>query len=63
MELIEVSGYVAEEKLNIAQSYLVPQCRKDRLLLFLYFYRFKPHVFYFDGIILKELIISSTNIK
>ena len=29
MELIEVSGYVAEEKLNIAQTYLIPQCRKD----------------------------------
>ena len=25
MEMIEVSGYVAEEKLNIAQKYLVPQ--------------------------------------
>uniref|UniRef100_A0AC34FPL6 Lon proteolytic domain-containing protein n=1 Tax=Panagrolaimus sp. ES5 TaxID=591445 RepID=A0AC34FPL6_9BILA len=25
MELIEVSGYVAEEKLNIAQTYLIPQ--------------------------------------
>ncbi|KAL3999049.1 endopeptidase La [Acanthocheilonema viteae] len=32
MEMIEVSGYVAEEKLNIAQSYLVPQCRKDSSL-------------------------------
>ena len=29
MELIEVSGYVAEEKLNIAEKYLIPQCRKD----------------------------------
>jgi Lon-like ATP-dependent protease len=29
MELIEVSGYVAEEKLNIAETYLIPQCRKD----------------------------------
>uniref|UniRef100_A0A1I8ACN6 Lon protease homolog, mitochondrial n=1 Tax=Steinernema glaseri TaxID=37863 RepID=A0A1I8ACN6_9BILA len=29
MEMIEVSGYVAEEKLNIASSYLVPQCRKN----------------------------------
>ncbi|KAK0427714.1 hypothetical protein QR680_010385 [Steinernema hermaphroditum] len=29
MEMIEVSGYVAEEKLNIASSYLIPQCRKD----------------------------------
>uniref|UniRef100_A0A914EJ49 Lon proteolytic domain-containing protein n=1 Tax=Acrobeloides nanus TaxID=290746 RepID=A0A914EJ49_9BILA len=29
MELIEVSGYVAEEKLNIAQRYLIPQCRVD----------------------------------
>uniref|UniRef100_A0A914Z1S4 Lon protease homolog, mitochondrial n=1 Tax=Panagrolaimus superbus TaxID=310955 RepID=A0A914Z1S4_9BILA len=29
MELIEVSGYVAEEKLNIAQTYLIPQCRKE----------------------------------
>lgn len=35
--MIEVSGYVAEEKLNIAKSYLVPQCRKDRLILFLIF--------------------------
>ncbi|CAG9538339.1 unnamed protein product [Cercopithifilaria johnstoni] len=32
MEMIEVSGYVAEEKLNIAQSYLIPQCRKDSSL-------------------------------
>lgn len=32
MELIEVSGYVAEEKLSIAQSYLIPQCRKDWLV-------------------------------
>uniref|UniRef100_A0A915PSC6 Lon protease homolog, mitochondrial n=1 Tax=Setaria digitata TaxID=48799 RepID=A0A915PSC6_9BILA len=32
MEIIEVSGYIAEEKLNIAQSYLVPQCRKDSSL-------------------------------
>ncbi|VDK74564.1 unnamed protein product [Litomosoides sigmodontis] len=32
MEMIEVSGYVAEEKLNIAESYLVPQCRKDSSL-------------------------------
>lgn len=30
MEMIEVSGYVAEEKLNIAQRYLIPQCRTDR---------------------------------
>lgn len=30
MEMIEVSGYVADEKVNIAQSYLIPQCRKDR---------------------------------
>ncbi|TKR63399.1 hypothetical protein L596_027235 [Steinernema carpocapsae] len=29
MEMIEVSGYVAEEKMNIASSYLIPQCRKD----------------------------------
>uniref|UniRef100_A0A1I7RL37 Lon protease homolog, mitochondrial n=1 Tax=Bursaphelenchus xylophilus TaxID=6326 RepID=A0A1I7RL37_BURXY len=28
MELIEVSGYVAEEKLSIAKSYLIPQCRE-----------------------------------
>lgn len=29
MEMIEVSGYVAEEKLKIADSYLVPQCRES----------------------------------
>lgn len=29
MEMIEVSGYVAEEKLNIATKYLIPQSRKD----------------------------------
>jgi Lon-like ATP-dependent protease len=28
MELIEVSGYVAEEKLSIAKNYLIPQCRE-----------------------------------
>uniref|UniRef100_A0A914ZSH4 Lon protease homolog, mitochondrial n=1 Tax=Parascaris univalens TaxID=6257 RepID=A0A914ZSH4_PARUN len=32
MEMIEVSGYVAEEKLNIANSYLVPQCRTNSSL-------------------------------
>ena len=25
MEMIEVSGYVAEEKLNIARQYIIPQ--------------------------------------
>jgi len=29
MELIEVSGYVAEEKIKIADQYLIPQCRKN----------------------------------
>lgn len=29
MEMIDVSGYVAEEKVAIAQQYLVPQARKD----------------------------------
>uniref|UniRef100_A0A915JDV8 Lon proteolytic domain-containing protein n=1 Tax=Romanomermis culicivorax TaxID=13658 RepID=A0A915JDV8_ROMCU len=29
MEMIELSGYVAEEKLNIAQKYLVPQARTE----------------------------------
>lgn len=28
MELIEVPGYKPEEKLNIAQNYLIPQCRE-----------------------------------
>uniref|UniRef100_A0A915DH24 endopeptidase La n=1 Tax=Ditylenchus dipsaci TaxID=166011 RepID=A0A915DH24_9BILA len=28
MELIEVSGYVAEEKVKIAERYLVPKCRE-----------------------------------
>ncbi|VDD85808.1 unnamed protein product, partial [Enterobius vermicularis] len=32
MEMIEVSGYVAEEKLSIATNYLVPQCRNDSSL-------------------------------
>ena len=31
MELIEVSGYVAEEKMNIAKNYLIPQCREKWL--------------------------------
>lgn len=30
MEMIEVSGYVAEEKIQIADKYLVPQCREAR---------------------------------
>ena len=29
MEMIDVSGYVAEEKLAIAQRYLIPQALKD----------------------------------
>ena len=29
MELIEMSGYVAEEKLAIAKQYLIPQAMKD----------------------------------
>jgi ATP-dependent Lon protease len=29
MEMIDVSGYVAEEKVAIAQQYLIPQARKD----------------------------------
>ena len=29
MEMIDVSGYVAEEKLNIAEKYLIPQARRD----------------------------------
>ena len=28
MEIIQVSGYVAEEKMAIAKQYLVPQARK-----------------------------------
>lgn len=29
MEMIDVSGYVAEEKLAIAKQYLIPQAMKD----------------------------------
>jgi hypothetical protein len=29
MEMIDMSGYVAEEKLAIAKQYLVPQAMKD----------------------------------
>lgn len=29
MEIIQVSGYVAEEKLGIAERYLVPQARRE----------------------------------
>jgi Lon-like ATP-dependent protease len=29
MEMIDMSGYVAEEKLAIAKQYLVPQALKD----------------------------------
>uniref|UniRef100_A0A0K0CXZ1 Lon protease homolog n=1 Tax=Angiostrongylus cantonensis TaxID=6313 RepID=A0A0K0CXZ1_ANGCA len=32
MELIDVSGYLAEEKVEIAQQYLVPQARKETSL-------------------------------
>ena len=31
MEMIEVSGYVAEEKLNIARQYIIPQVRPGKL--------------------------------
>ena len=33
MEIIDISGYVAEEKLAIAQKYLIPQVRKCSCLL------------------------------
>lgn len=29
MEMIDVSGYVAEEKMAIAKQYLIPQAMKD----------------------------------
>ena len=29
MELIQLFGYVAEEKLHIATNYLIPKCRAD----------------------------------
>ena len=29
MQMIDVSGYVAEEKMNIAEKYLIPQARRD----------------------------------
>lgn len=29
MEMIDVSGYVAEEKMEIAKAYLIPQARTD----------------------------------
>ena len=29
MEMISVSGYVAEEKMNIADKYLIPQAKRD----------------------------------
>ncbi|EPB75174.1 endopeptidase La [Ancylostoma ceylanicum] len=32
MELIDVSGYLAEEKIEIAQRYLIPQARKETSL-------------------------------
>lgn len=44
MEMIEVSGYVAEEKIKIADTYLIPQCREAWFILiyqFLYFLNFK----------------------
>lgn len=31
MEMIEVSGYVAEEKMEIAQKYLIPKCQEKWL--------------------------------
>lgn len=33
MEMIDVSGYVAEEKLNIAQKYLIPQVHMAETVL------------------------------
>jgi Lon-like ATP-dependent protease len=32
MELIEVSGYVADEMRHIANNYLIPQCRESSSL-------------------------------
>lgn len=29
MQMIDVSGYVAEEKMNIAEKYLIPQAQRD----------------------------------
>lgn len=29
IQMIDVSGYVAEEKMNIAEKYLIPQARRD----------------------------------
>jgi Lon-like ATP-dependent protease len=33
MEIIDISGYVAEEKLAIAEKYLVPQVRRSSTVL------------------------------
>jgi ATP-dependent Lon protease len=35
MEMIEVSGYVAEEKMEIAKKYLIPRCQEKWYITFI----------------------------
>jgi len=37
MEIIDISGYVAEEKLEIAQKYLIPQVNRFGLQFLKFF--------------------------
>jgi len=52
MEMIEVSGYVAEEKIEIAKNFLVPKCREKWLILCL-----KNYLKYFLSALTEENLI------
>jgi len=52
MEIIEVSGYIEEEKLNIAQKYLLPKQIKEHAL--------KPDFIKMDEEVVREVINSYT---
>ena len=57
MEMINVSGYVEDEKLGIAQQYLIPQAQKTTGMLFIYFCLFVSFITIKFGTIIFSNII------